>query len=126
MIFNKPKKEANLEERLILSLIDDINGGNFDEDVVDLEPASSVYSKTYKYYFGKVGHIARGTCAICEISFEHVQYSVFHHMMDLSDVGYDIAKNLFDAMNMAILRNKKRKQDNQNQEIINWLNNKLK
>ena len=125
MIFKKAKKELTLQEQFVLTLIDDINTEEFDEDIINIEHKDwwLGHIKIYEYCFDKVGHLARGTCAECEIGFEYAQYTVTNQAMGISDVRPDIAKKLFNAMDETILRNKKRKQNKIDKQLLEYVNN---
>ena len=125
MMFKKAKKEPTPQEQFILTLIDDINSGEFDEDIINIEHNDwrLGHIKVYEYCFDKVGHPARGTCVKCEIGFEYVQYGVINQEISIYDVRPDIAKKLFNAMDEANLRNKKRKQDKIDKQLLEYVNN---
>ncbi len=105
----KAKKELNLGEQLIESLTNDISTGELDDCIQEL-PFDNLGSITkYKYQFLCEGHILNGIIATYELGFESNDYYVKHDILQYYSIFYQIAKNLFYAMDEASKRNELKK-----------------
>ncbi len=116
------KKELNIGEQLVTVLAGDIQSGKFDDYIVEL-PFDYLGSITkFKYQFQCEGHILDGIIATYERGFEANDYSVKHDILRYYLIYYQVAKDLFYAMEEANKRNVDREIKANEKKIVDYLN----
>ncbi len=115
------KKELNLGEQLVEALTKDLLMENFDDCIVEL-PFDNLGSITkYKYQFNQEGHILDGVIVTYERGFEANDYYVKHDVLQYYSISYDVAKELFYAMDAAHKRNVAKEVAANEKKIVEYL-----
>ena len=116
------KKELNLGEQLVEVLTKDLLSENFDNCIVELPHDDLGSIIKFKYQFQYKGHILDGIIATYERGFEAEDYSVKHYMLKYYSIFYDVAKDLFYAMDKANKRNIDKEIEANEKKIVDYLN----
>ena len=116
------KKELNLGEQLVEALTKDLLTENFDDCIVELPLDNLGSFAKYKFQFQCEGHILDGIIATYERGFEAEDYSVKHDILQYYSIFYDVARDLFYAMNRAYQRNEDKEIKANEKKIVEYLN----
>ena len=114
-------KELNLGEQLVEVLTKYIMSGKLDGDIEEL-PFDNLGSLVkYKYQYKYEGSIFDGIIATYEKSFADQDYYVKHDVLQYYSISYDVAKELFYAMDAAHKRNVAKEVAANEKKIVEYL-----